>query len=332
MKPELENLKEYTSKLSLTSEEKLNMFNNLRTYSNANPVRSKYTMLFRNSFTYASMFALLIGTSATSLAAEGALPGDILYPVKTEVNEAVVKSLSFSPSAKAKVAVNLMDKRMNELTEMIVTEVDSPEKIDTIVAMLEEHKEDLQDFTDQIEQTNPEEVQEATEIYVALETVLDTHIDILEEIAEDEETQLAIADVADVVVTNTASETPTQEEPVDNTVVLTMMAAPAPETPVEPVMMAAKLQSTSTDDMATTSIIADSVITGEEDAVFEITNFSTRIDPLIESAKSKASVESESTSTKIRNEVRKRIIDTVEQDLKIDIEEGTTIEIETIIK
>lgn len=331
MKPQLENLKEYTSKLSLTSEEKLDMFNNLRAYSNANPVRSKYTMLFRNSFTYASMFALLIGTSATSIAAEGSLPGDILYPVKTEVNETIVKTLSFTPTSKAKVAVTLMDKRMSELTEMIVTEVDNPEKIDTIITMLEEHKEDLQDFTNQVEENNQEEIAEAVEIYAALESVIDTHIEILEEIAEEVEekdTQIAIASVSDMVATDTAPKASTQEEPEDITITNPTLDI---EPNTEPVALSTTTNATSTAKATTSSIIALSETpeaAGEREAVTKITNFSTRIDPLIESVRTKNPIHNEATSTKIRTDVRRRIIDTTEKELEIEIEEDIEIEID----
>lgn len=321
MKPELENLKEYTDKISLTSGEKLDMFQNIRAYTNAHPVQSKYGVFFKYSLAYASMFALLIGTSATSIAAEGALPGDLLYPVKTNVNETVVKSLTFSQAQKAKVTVNLMDKRMEELEKMIVTKVDSPEKIDIIVAKLEEHKEDLQIFTDQVEQNNPEEVEEASEIYVALESVIETHIDILEDIAEDEKVQVALSDITDDIVATTISDTPTDPSPQEVVVTITTSATSTQETSIDTVVLSAS----NTVPEETSTSTQDIENTGEEDAIKEITNFSAQINPIINKIRRKDHEEnSETNSIQIRTDIRKRIIENAEKRLQINIDKESS--------
>jgi hypothetical protein len=319
MKPELENLKKYTNKASLTSGEKLAMFENIRAYTNTHPVQSKYGVFFKYSLAYASMFALLIGTSATSIAAEGALPGDLLYPVKINVNETVVKSLTFSKTQKAKVAVNLMDKRMEELEKMIVTKVDSPEKIDLIVAKLEKHKEDFQTFTNQVEQNDPEEVEEAGEIYVALESVIETHIDILEDIAEDEKVQVALSDITDNIIAATTSDTPTDSLPQEVVVTITTSATNTQETSINTMVLSAT--NTVPEEFSTSTPTTED--TGEEDAIKEITNFSHKINPLIIEVRSRNLKKDEATSTQIRKDVRKRIIENAEKRLRIDIEESS---------
>ena len=60
----------------------------------------------------ASLFILIFVGASTSYAAEMALPGDILYPVKAVVNENVVSALAFSEEAKANRSATLALRRL----------------------------------------------------------------------------------------------------------------------------------------------------------------------------------------------------------------------------
>jgi hypothetical protein len=291
MKPDLEKIKEYTQKTSLTQEEKFAMLGNIRNYADAHPVKTpSYSVFFKHSFTYASIAILIIGTTATSFAAEQSLPGDILYPIKTGVNEKIAKTLSVTRTQKAKVNVKLVDKRMEELTEMVVKEKDTPEKIDTIVAQLEENKKELQNYIAQVEVNNSEDSEDALEIYTELESVVDAHLDILEDIAGDTDAQATLANIIDSVDITASSPTPVIEEPAElNT-----------------------LNGTSTQEE----------ITGEEDAVSEVLDFSAELEPILIEAKSKIQQDiNEATPTRIRADVRKRIIEKAEEELRVEIEE-----------
>ena len=50
----------------------------------------------------------------TSFAAQGALPGDMLYPVKTEVNENIRTAFTFGADAKANLQADLLEERLEE--------------------------------------------------------------------------------------------------------------------------------------------------------------------------------------------------------------------------
>ena len=63
------------------------------------------------------IIALLFGGGA-SAAAENALPGEILYPVKVAVNEQVVGWLSVSEEAKAKWEAKMAERRLEEAEEL----------------------------------------------------------------------------------------------------------------------------------------------------------------------------------------------------------------------
>ena len=72
-------------------------------------------------------FLIVIGYgSSMTLAAEGALPGDILYPIKTRVNEPVARLITAtSPAAEATFETKLLEKRLEE-----VETLDTREKLD----------------------------------------------------------------------------------------------------------------------------------------------------------------------------------------------------------
>jgi len=61
---------------------------------------------------------LVISFGVASFAAEGALPGDALYTMKTGVNEPIRKVLALSSKAKAGVEVELADRRLFEALEL----------------------------------------------------------------------------------------------------------------------------------------------------------------------------------------------------------------------
>ena len=68
----------------------------------------------RTQFVPAALALVLIVGVGTSYAAENALPGDVLYPVKIYVNENVQGSLAVSQASKAQWNTQLMTRRLEE--------------------------------------------------------------------------------------------------------------------------------------------------------------------------------------------------------------------------
>lgn len=60
---------------------------------------------------------VLVG-SGTASAAQGSLPGDLLYPVKVSINEKVEAALAPSVAAKAEVAARQAERRVEEAQEL----------------------------------------------------------------------------------------------------------------------------------------------------------------------------------------------------------------------
>ena len=69
---------------------------------------------------FAVVFVLILG-GGTAAAAEGALPGDILYPVKVYVNEEMRATLTVSPKAKADWAVDRAERRLEEAATLALS-------------------------------------------------------------------------------------------------------------------------------------------------------------------------------------------------------------------
>lgn len=122
-------MKRFRNKLShvrLSQQERYSMRSELQefmryypatTTENATIVPSPWFSLFSTypvlKLVPIALFFLFFGTGI-ALAAERALPGDLLYPVKLSVNEGLRKSLATTPVAKAKLETELIDRRLVE--------------------------------------------------------------------------------------------------------------------------------------------------------------------------------------------------------------------------
>lgn len=75
--------------------------------------------LFRPAFFSFTILSLIGG--GTSFAAEGSLPGDLLYLVKVHVNEEVRAVLALSPAAKTDWEVTRAERRLEEAAQLVVS-------------------------------------------------------------------------------------------------------------------------------------------------------------------------------------------------------------------
>jgi hypothetical protein len=84
------------------------------------PQRTSLFTLFKNpkSMTAAIIVIMLIAGGGTSYAAEGAVPGEFLYTVKTEVNENVKSAFAISSEAEARLQAQLVEERLAEAQEL----------------------------------------------------------------------------------------------------------------------------------------------------------------------------------------------------------------------
>ncbi|MFA5954088.1 MAG: DUF5667 domain-containing protein [Patescibacteria group bacterium] len=129
---EAARLHQVSTEVRLTTDERDTMRKNILSYMNQHPAIPSTTVFTRfkellNSLQprvillrpVGAVFLILVLISAsTATAAEQSLPGDILYPVKINVTEPARGLLALSTEAQAEWQSLLLERRMNEATEL----------------------------------------------------------------------------------------------------------------------------------------------------------------------------------------------------------------------
>ena len=145
-----------------------------------------YSHLFLTSkpMLIGSIIALLIVASAggASYAAEGAMPGDWLYPVKLQINERVVSALAFSDEAEADWQIKLVGRRLAEAEELAVENGLTQERLEKIEENFQKKTEKTQSLIEKLKGKGNEEA--AAAISSALEASLAVHADVIQKLSE----------------------------------------------------------------------------------------------------------------------------------------------------
>jgi|CXWL01.1.fsa_nt_gi hypothetical protein len=131
-------------------------------------------------YTSAAMLLVILVTGSTTYAAEGTLPGDILYPIKTKISEPLQTALI--PSAKGKAVWHslLAERRLEEATTLAVANNLSEETEKVLTASFEEHVQYSLDGADTLADSG--ETTASLEVREDLEARLTAHADILGEV------------------------------------------------------------------------------------------------------------------------------------------------------
>ena len=203
MKDEFDKLIDTAKNLELGAAEKESMKTALLSHTQENPVRiwndarlnikrqkssfnilealSLRPILLVKNMAIGLIIALLF-SGGISFAAENALPGDILYPVKIGINEEVRSALTFDSEAKAHWSSRVVERRLEEAEELIAQgglSADAREKIET---NFEKHAENVREIVAQFE--TEKNLKAASDIESNFEVSLRAHENILNHIAE----------------------------------------------------------------------------------------------------------------------------------------------------
>lgn len=179
--------------VSLSDSERDLMRARVRTYMVSHPrpknmiVRVWYALSVRPSFSLplhpvalGLVLALSLG-AGSSYAAEGALPGDVLYVVKTQVNERVETLLATTPEKQAEVALTHTERRLSEAEQLAVqgrlSESASVEIGQSIAAHIDEYEQHVSSLE--------HEDTVAASAQSDLEATLTAHGDVLSRVASD---------------------------------------------------------------------------------------------------------------------------------------------------
>lgn len=100
----------------------------------------------RLAVSFAALLIFVLSGGGVMAAASRAVPGDLLYPVKTEFNERLAGSFDFSTAAKATREVKLVGKRLQETQSVIAAGRLSPEAIEIVESRLEKHVENIKNY------------------------------------------------------------------------------------------------------------------------------------------------------------------------------------------
>jgi len=137
MENKLKQILEKTKLIKLDQQEKMEIRRALLNFIRTQPVRAreivrpilqersiltKIILILKKPMPAIIVFLIvaLATGGGVSLAAQQALPQDILYPIKININEKVRSALAFSPEAKAEIELELAEKRVEEAEQLAV--------------------------------------------------------------------------------------------------------------------------------------------------------------------------------------------------------------------
>ncbi|MBI2023630.1 hypothetical protein HYT01_03655 [Candidatus Giovannonibacteria bacterium] len=197
MEEDIKKIIEEAKKIALLPEEKKRMRTELSLFIERNPVRnpgearliSHVRSLFLpgtlmanlQTMAIALIIALLIG-GGTSFAAQSALPGDILYPIKVNVNEEVRGWTALTAEAQTEWDVQRIERRLSEAEELSAEGKLNAETRSEIETQFEKHAEKFKKHSSKIE--SKKNASAALEAHSEFEGSLRAHETVLERLAE----------------------------------------------------------------------------------------------------------------------------------------------------
>lgn len=235
MQNDFQNLFNRAKNITLSSGEKREIRGNLLLLIKANPVRnsdslrllleegsksSAFAGLFGlkslltnlKPMTIALIIALLLG-GGTSFAAENALPGGVLYPVKVGINEEVGSWIAVSSEAQAKWDAHLAERRLEEAEKLAAKGNLNAEARADLAARFENHTEAFEKDVEKMDGKN--DTRGSFEAHSDFEASLRAHERVLAEMGKEKEG--AQSDVASILAKvrvrlNTVAQARTDDE------------------------------------------------------------------------------------------------------------------------
>ena len=189
---DFKKIKEFTDGVRLSGQEKAQLRANiLRTVRTQTEPRHilQWSSIFSNfnqqlkpmTFAvYAALFLSLSIGGAASFAAESALPGDVLYSVKTSVNEKLKEVLAFSTESKGEVEASISEERLEEAAELAAQNRFDGEARANLEANFERHAEKVQIRIEELQ--NKGKGKAAADLSARFENSIEAHSRTLEKL------------------------------------------------------------------------------------------------------------------------------------------------------
>jgi hypothetical protein len=178
---------------SLSDSERANMRRVLTEYARFKPltapthsitIQYSWFSFVHRPLTMALVLVLIFG-SGMSYAAETALPGDVLYTIKTMINEPVRVALATNPEAHAEIQIELAERRIEEAVALAAEGRLEAGTEQTLTAAFEEHASYA---AAEVEAIDSEDAPAATELSSRFETRLAAHAEVLAELTNADDT------------------------------------------------------------------------------------------------------------------------------------------------
>lgn len=125
------------------------------------------------------LFAV-VGGSGVSLAAERSLPGDILYPIKTQINERISTSLALTEKNRAKLEAELISRRLVEAEQLAIKGKLDIETSANIGKKIKQHVNAVTINISELKENN--QLDDAIDINTSLNSNLEAHKNVLSDL------------------------------------------------------------------------------------------------------------------------------------------------------
>lgn len=126
--------------------------------------------------------AVILGTGGTIFAATNAVPGDMLYPIKTQVTERIQEVLSFTEKSFEDLQLGLIEKRFKEAEQIQENFGLSQDQADMLLQNIERHEDKVRERIEVLRDKGNETAASALE--QNLGQVREAHSNILQKIEE----------------------------------------------------------------------------------------------------------------------------------------------------
>ncbi len=192
-----ESIFDEAKKVALSERDSLSMRAQLLSYIREHPSRAPFSVRWSGTFSRlsgtrtapgfrlagAALMIVLVAGAGTSYAAQGALPGEILYPIKINVNEALQASLATTPQEKVALDASLANTRLDEAEELATQGKLTPENNVIVQQGLASVTEDFNTNLTSIASSTPASVAQIGDAQAGLDAALSAHASVLADIA-----------------------------------------------------------------------------------------------------------------------------------------------------
>jgi len=177
---ELEKIFKPLREIFLSPKEKADLKFKLLSQIEARAPEARQVSYFWPQTLGVSLSLILLAGLGSAWAAEYSLPGDLLYPIKTSVNEKVMEKLATTPEAQTEVKTKILKRRLVEVETLSLKGELKPEETEKtkgeVIRLTQETKEAL---------AQVENLPQKNELEIELKGAINAHKEILAELKKD---------------------------------------------------------------------------------------------------------------------------------------------------